>query len=349
VRGAAGWACALARWPLQLARLLATGAVLTLAWLLALLGTAGLSATAAEAPLPLWRRVVTAPVRLHVARALAWLLGYLHIEVRGELAPRAAAPIVVANHISLVEPVVLLALTGGMPVSAAENRSLPLIGAPLVALQALFVQRDRSGGGGGSSAGGGASATVAAASTSAADEGAPPPPGADINAKIAHRARCDAYPRLLIFPEGTTTNGRALLSFRSGAFRPGLPVQPVVVAYPRAGADPAWVSDGPNGMAVAMALWAQPRSRVAVTFLPVYTPSAAERADAELYAANVQRVMAAALDVPTTQYTYEDIQLTLEAVRAGYPVDDVIVQFEEVRARRGTLAAAAQPACLQRL
>lgn len=36
---------------------------------------------------------------------------------------------------------------------------------------------------------------------------------------------------LLLFPEGTTTNGRFLLPFKTGAFLAGLPLQPVVIRY----------------------------------------------------------------------------------------------------------------------
>lgn len=36
---------------------------------------------------------------------------------------------------------------------------------------------------------------------------------------------------LLLFPEGTTTNGRYLLPFKTGAFLAGQPLQPVVIRY----------------------------------------------------------------------------------------------------------------------
>ena len=49
-------------------------------------------------------------------------------------------------------------------------------------------------------------------------------------------------------------------------------------------------------------------------------------------AAEPVQVMAAALGVPTTQHTYEDIQLTLEALKADYPVAASVVEFNEVRA-----------------
>ncbi len=40
---------------------------------------------------------------------------------------------------------------------------------------------------------------------------------------------------LLLFPEGTTTNGRYLLPFKTGAFLAGEPVQPVVIRYGEVG------------------------------------------------------------------------------------------------------------------
>ena len=36
---------------------------------------------------------------------------------------------------------------------------------------------------------------------------------------------------MLLFPEGTTTSGRCLLPFKTGAFLAGLPVQPVILRY----------------------------------------------------------------------------------------------------------------------
>lgn len=41
---------------------------------------------------------------------------------------------------------------------------------------------------------------------------------------------------VLLFPEGTTTNGRYLLPFKTGAFLAGLPVKPVVMRYGQVGA-----------------------------------------------------------------------------------------------------------------
>jgi 1-acyl-sn-glycerol-3-phosphate acyltransferase len=51
---------------------------------------------------------------------------------------------------------------------------------------------------------------------------------------IASRAQFAAAgegPQVALFPEGTTTNGSYLLNFKVGAFKPGLPVQPVHFDY----------------------------------------------------------------------------------------------------------------------
>ncbi len=37
------------------------------------------------------------------------------------------------------------------------------------------------------------------------------------------------WPQILLFPEGTNTNAKALIKFKSGAFQVGAPVQPVLI------------------------------------------------------------------------------------------------------------------------
>jgi len=57
---------------------------------------------------------------------------------------------------------------------------------------------------------------------------------------MQRKASSNRFPRVLLFPEGTTTNGRFLLSFQMGAFIPGYPIQPVVVRYPYVHFDQSW-------------------------------------------------------------------------------------------------------------
>ena len=46
---------------------------------------------------------------------------------------------------------------------------------------------------------------------------------------LRQRSSEPGWPQLLIFPEGTTTNGSQLVIFRTGAFAAGQPVQPVTL------------------------------------------------------------------------------------------------------------------------
>ena len=52
----------------------------------------------------------------------------------------------------------------------------------------------------------------------------------------------------------------------------------------------------------------QPFSRASLEFLPVYQPSPEEIADPKLFGANVRQAMAKALQVPTSDLTYEEVK-----------------------------------------
>lgn len=61
---------------------------------------------------------------------------------------------------------------------------------------------------------------------------------------IRRRAMDNKWPHVMLFPEGTTTNGKAIISFKTGAFSPGLPVQPMVIKYPHKYVNPCWCDQG---------------------------------------------------------------------------------------------------------
>ena len=114
------------------------------------------------------------------------------------------------------------------------------------------------------------------------------------------------WPQLMIFPEGTTHNQKALVHFKNGPFLPGVPVQPVLVRFPFKNCDPAWVTGGVSQLSLLHRLLCQFYNTLSVEYLPVYKPSAAEAggdfASAKLFAKNVRAVMADALGVPTTEH-----------------------------------------------
>lgn len=109
-------------------------------------------------------------------------------------------------------------------------------------------------------------------------------------------------PGLLLFPEGTTTNGGYLLPFKTGAFRARTPVQPVILKYPFRRFSPAW--DTISGARHVVLLMCQYVNHLEVVRLPVYRPTQKECSDPKLYADNVRRLMAAEGD-----FTMSDIGL----------------------------------------
>ncbi|OEL32380.1 Lysophospholipid acyltransferase LPEAT1 [Dichanthelium oligosanthes] len=97
-------------------------------------------------------------------------------------------------------------------------------------------------------------------------------------------------PMMLLFPEGTTTNGDYLLPFKTGAFLAKVPVQPVILRYPYKRFNPAWESM--SGARHVFLLLCQFVNYLEVIHLPVYCPSEQEKNDPKLYANNVRKLMA---------------------------------------------------------
>uniref|UniRef100_A0A0E0DQF3 Phospholipid/glycerol acyltransferase domain-containing protein n=1 Tax=Oryza meridionalis TaxID=40149 RepID=A0A0E0DQF3_9ORYZ len=97
-------------------------------------------------------------------------------------------------------------------------------------------------------------------------------------------------PMMLLFPEGTTTNGDYLLPFKTGAFLAKAPVKPVILRYPYKRFSPAW--DSMSGARHVFLLLCQFVNNLEVIHLPVYYPSEQEKEDPKLYANNVRKLMA---------------------------------------------------------
>jgi len=114
----------------------------------------------------------------------------------------------------------------------------------------------------------------------------------------------DNFPPIIIFPEGTTTNGNYLITFKKGAFIAGLPVKPVVIRYPHKYFNPAYETI-PGGHHFFYSL-TQIVNYVSVTELPVYIPNEQEKMDSNLYAENVRKEMASILNIPCVDVSYDN-------------------------------------------
>ncbi|KAG9156929.1 hypothetical protein Leryth_015516 [Lithospermum erythrorhizon] len=127
---------------------------------------------------------------------------------------------------------------------------------------------------------------------------------------IQRKASSKRFPRVLLFPEGTTTNGRCLLSFQLGAFIPLYPVQPVVVRYPHVHFDQSW---GLIGLAKLMfRMFLQFHNFMEVEYLPVILPDSQKESAVSL-SQRTSHAIATALNVVQTSYSYGDTMLLTKA------------------------------------
>jgi 1-acyl-sn-glycerol-3-phosphate acyltransferase len=154
-------------------------------------------------------------------RRAAWRLSRLaqrmceahgvQIHVEGQL-PRGPV-VLVANHVSYFDPMVLLALVPACPIAKRELGAWPLVGPALREMGVTLVRRGDSYDG----------------------------------AKALRRAlhALGGGTNVLVFPEGTTSRGERVLPLRRGIFgiarRLGVPVVPIAMRYDAPSL--AWVGD----------------------------------------------------------------------------------------------------------
>ncbi|KAF3508497.1 hypothetical protein F2Q69_00002312 [Brassica cretica] len=129
--------------------------------------------------------------------------------------------------------------------------------------------------------------------------------------EIKRKASCDSFPRLLLFPEGTTTNGKAVISFQLGAFIPGYPIQPLVVRYPHVHFDQSW---GNISLVMLMfRMFTQFHNFMEVEYLPVIYPNDNHKQNAARLSQKTSHAIAASLNVVQTSHSYGDLMLLNKA------------------------------------
>lgn len=192
-------------------------------------------------PLSPWRRFLLWPVRLG-ARAVMFTMGFYWISVTGKPAHRSVAPIIVSNHIGFLDPVYVFYRHLPVIVAGKENVEMPFIGMFLRALQVWTLLTPAAEGECrprlSSNRGDMWSVQIIPVDRVSAES------RHQAAGNIQRRAMDNKWPHVMLFPEATTTNGKALISFKTGAFSPGLPVQPMVIKYPHKYVNPCWCDQG---------------------------------------------------------------------------------------------------------
>ncbi|KMZ67772.1 Lysophospholipid acyltransferase [Zostera marina] len=232
-------------------------------------------------PMPRWRSRIMWITRI-CARCILFSFGYHWIRRKGRPVSRETAPVVVSNHVSYIEPIFYFYELFPTMVSSESHDSIPFVGTIIRAMQVIYVDR------------------FSAASRKYAVS------------EIKRKASSDQFPRVLLFPEGTTTNGRSLISFQLGAFIPGLPIQPVVVRYPHVHFDQSWGNI--SLLKLMFRMFTQFHNFMEVEYLPVVSLSQTKRDDPKCFAEKISFVMASALNVVQTSHSYGDMMLFTKAL-----------------------------------
>ncbi|XP_051138988.1 lysophospholipid acyltransferase LPEAT2 [Andrographis paniculata] len=231
-------------------------------------------------PMPKWRRRLMWITRF-CARAILFSFGYHWINRKGKPAPREIAPIIVSNHVSYIDPIFFFYELFPTIVASESHDSMPFVGTIIRAMQVIYVDRfSRS------------------SRRHAVNE-------------IKRKASSSQFPRVLLFPEGTTSNGRVIISFQLGAFIPGYPVQPVVVRYPYVHFDQSWGNISLGKLMFRM--FTQFHNFMEVEYLPVVFPHENRKENAVHFAQRTARIIASALNVTQSSHSYGDFMLLSKA------------------------------------
>ncbi|XP_014502831.1 lysophospholipid acyltransferase LPEAT1 [Vigna radiata var. radiata] len=173
--------------------------------------------------------------------------------------------VIISNHVSYLD--ILYHMYASFPSFVAKRSvaKLPLLGLISKCLGCVLVQRESK-----SSDFKGVSAVV--------------------TERIREAHQNPSAPTMMLFPEGTTTNGEFLLPFKTGGFLAKAPVLPVILTYRYQRFSPAWESI--SGVRHVIFILCQFVNYMEVIQLPTYYPSQQEQDDPKLYANNVRRLMA---------------------------------------------------------
>ncbi|KAJ7951041.1 Lysophospholipid acyltransferase [Quillaja saponaria] len=281
IDGVYEWAKIVICIPIALVRLVLFGLSLLVGYIATKLALQGWKDK--QNPMPRWRCRLMWVTRIS-SRCILFSFGYQWIKRRGKPAPREIAPIIVSNHVSFIEPIFYFYELFPTIVASESHDSLPFVGTIIRAMQVIYVNRFSQ-----------------ASRKQAVNE-------------IKRKASCDRFPRLLLFPEGTTTNGRNLISFQLGAFIPGYPIQPTIVRYPHVHFDQSW---GHISLAKLMfRMFTQFHNFFEVEYLPVVSPVDNRKETTSHFAERTSHAIATALNTVQTGHSYGDLMLHMKASEA---------------------------------
>ncbi|CAL0327031.1 unnamed protein product [Lupinus luteus] len=262
-----------------------------------------------------WRRSVIVFFGRRLSRVLFFVFGFYSItdsshnhnlasekEDKHQPGDIERPGVIISNHVSYLD--ILYHMSSSFPSFVAKKSvsKLPFVGLISKCLGCVYVQRESK-----SSDSKGVSAVV--------------------TERIQEAHQNKSAPLMMLFPEGTTTNGDFLLPFKTGGFLAQAPVQPVILKYPYQRFSPAW--DTISGVRHLIFLLCQFVNYIEVTKLPVYYPSQQEKEDPKLYANNVRRLMASEGNLVLSDIGLAEKRIYHAALNGNNSLPSVLHQKDE--------------------
>jgi len=236
-------------------------------------------------------------------RGHLFLMGYYYIPVTGKKElpnpDEHSSYVVIGNHAGWMEVGWMFGQYTPSFVGKSSIKDIPVFGRIAIANRTIFIDRMAKNSGG-------------------------------VTGQIVDRLKTGG--KVGMFPEGTTSNGTSICTFKSGAFVAGVPVVPLVFKYPYCMFDPCFCACSLKWQ--MLGTMAQVYSCMTVQRLPVYYPSEAEKADPKLYASNVKKLLVEESGLIDSQETYEDKLEWEESV--GYMNAEVAKKRREDMKRKNT-------------
>ncbi|OWF34743.1 lysophosphatidylcholine acyltransferase 2-like isoform X2 [Mizuhopecten yessoensis] len=259
-----------------------------------------------QKPLCGWRNIFR-PLVVLMCRGLFLAGGFHWVTIKGKRVCAAEAPILtLVPHSTYFDalPVVALELTTIVAKSQAEK--VPFFGTLMAFTQPVYVNRED------------------------------PNSRQNTIKEINRRAKSGGqWPQIIIFPEGTCTNRKAVINFKSGAFYPCMPVQPVCIRYPNKMDTYTWTWEGPGAFTCFWLTLCNFHNAMEIEFLPVISPNEEEKDNVKLFAERVRRTMAECLGVPTTDHSFDDCRLMKQAGKLKLPLSTGLVEFSKLHNKLG--------------
>eukprot|EP00189_Rhodosorus_marinus_P004678 CAMPEP_0113965310 /NCGR_PEP_ID=MMETSP0011_2-20120614/7670_1 /TAXON_ID=101924 /ORGANISM="Rhodosorus marinus" /LENGTH=367 /DNA_ID=CAMNT_0000977801 /DNA_START=296 /DNA_END=1399 /DNA_ORIENTATION=+ /assembly_acc=CAM_ASM_000156 len=281
-----------------------------------------------ERPVPYsaWKKFMLRSISPLIRAALFCCFGVYYIEQTKHEDERPAY-VIVSNHTGYIDILILCAMYRGGFVAKGSVKNARLVGTIARALQCLFVVEGES-----------LTDTLKTRIVSTYE----------CHLKKGCGGCPTCFRNIVIFPEGTTTNGYGMVPMRTGVFVPGLPVKPVAIRFPHRHFNLSWET-----IYLKEHIWrtmTQFRNYAELVECPTYVPTEEDIQNPREFARHVQESLNEVLDLPVYplgrkhKFAYHKYVLglktgeeALEEAKELTEKDELLVEVSKRQAAAGKL------------